>query len=144
MLRERGNRHLTCDFGNPDCEQLWMLTGWSKATGQGLNRCRHTGETSSSIKYNAFFYIHIHLDCGNLVFRLAEPQSIEGCELKLAGRAIPIPEEPQQQGKQSVWQIPIPAGMVAGTKSFDLSLTAPDFAVVGDPIRNLHLRQVEA
>jgi hypothetical protein len=147
MLRERGNRHLTCDVGNVDSEKQWTLTGWSKATGEGLTRCRRTGETSSSIKYNGFFYTHF--DYGHLVFRLAEPRSIEGCELKLTGRVIPVPEELQQQGQQSVWQIPIPAGMVAGTKTFDLSVIAPDwpvtdFAIVGDQIRDLHLQQVEA
>ena len=143
MLRERGNRHLTCDLGNPDSETNWKLTGWAEPTGTGLDRHRSTGEAPVSIEYGGFFYTHF--DYGYLVLRLAEPRSIKGIKLTLMGRPIPIPDSLMQSGEKTVWQVPFPPGMIGGTSKFDLKIEAEnwpvtDIAVVGDEIRDLHLR----
>ena len=87
---------------------------------------------------------HTHFDYSHSVFRLAEPRSLEGVTLAASGRAIPLPEGLIKQGEQTLWQIPFPAGLVASSSKFELTITAPDwpvtdFAVVGDPIRDLHL-----
>jgi hypothetical protein len=147
MLRERGNRHLTCDLGNPDSEVNWKLTGWSEPSGEGLSRHRSTGEGTASIQYGGFFYKHF--DYGYLVLRLAELRSIEGVKLTLAGRPIPIPESLLQAGRKSVWQVPFPPGMIGSTSTFDLGIEATnwpvtDIAVTGDEIRELHLRTLDA
>ncbi|MHC4880086.1 MAG: DUF1501 domain-containing protein [Planctomycetota bacterium] len=146
LLRERGNRHLTCNLGNPDSEAGWKLTGWSEPSGTGLNRHRSTGESAVSIEYGGFFYTHF--DYGYLVLRLAEPRSIGGVTLTLAGSRIAIPDGLLEAGEQTVWQIPFPPGMVKATSKFDLKIEAKnwpvtDVAVVGDEIRELHLRTLE-
>jgi hypothetical protein len=142
MLRERGNRHLTCDLGDPDSESHWELTGWSEPAGEGTQRHRKSGESTAKIKYRDFFYKHF--DYGYLVLRLAEPKSIDGVTLTLAGRAMPVSDELKTRGAQSVWQIPFPSGMIGGTSAFELSIDAANWsvtniAVVGDEIRDLHL-----
>ena len=145
MLRERGNRHLTCDLGNPDSERDWGLTGWSEPVGAGVNRHRSTGKSVVSIEYSGFFYTHF--DYGYLVLRLAEPRTISGVTLTLAGRRIPVADELQESGTRTVWQIPFPPGMVKATSKFNLKIEATDWpvtdiAVVGDEIRDLHLQTV--
>lgn len=146
LLRERGNRHLVCDLGNPDSESQWELTGWSAPAGTGLARHRSTGEGAVSLKFGGFFYSHF--DYGYLVIRTAVPQSLEGVQLTLSGRPLPIPDELRQQGPQTLWQIPFPPGMIKATSTFDLRIEAAnwpvtDVAVVGDRIRDVHLRMLE-
>ena len=142
MLRERGGRHITCDIGNVDEEKSWKLTGWSEPLGKGLSRHRKIGNAPATIAFGGMF--HTHFDYSHSVFRLAEPRSLEGVTLAASGRAIPLPEGLIKQGEQTLWQIPFPAGLVASSSKFELTITAPDwpvtdFAVVGDHIRDLHL-----
>lgn len=146
MLRDRGGRHITCDLGNADEEVNWKLTGWSEPVGEGLARHRRTGETPASIVFGGLF--HSQFDYSHCVFRLAEPRSVDGVQLSVAGRDIPIPAAFLDQGEKTLWQIPLPAGLAASLSKFDLTITAPDwpvtdFAVVGDPIRDLHLNQLQ-
>ena len=145
MLRERGGRHITCDIGNPDEELAWKLTGWSEPIGESLSRNRSTGDAPAVITFGGMFYTHF--DYSHCVFRLSEPRSLEGVSLTAAGRAIPIPEDLKKQGEQTLWQIPFPTGLATSSSKFALTITAPnwpvtDFAVVGDPIRDLHLAQL--
>ncbi len=144
MLRERGVRHITVDFGNPDSETDWKLTGWSKPAGTGLDRFRTTGD-AAKIKYGGLWYTHFNYHW--LVIRLAKPQLIADVKLTLEGKPIPISEELAKQPPQQVWQIRFPDGMVPAAKSFDLAITAPDWqitdiAVTGDEIRKRHLSYV--
>ncbi|MDA0284487.1 MAG: DUF1501 domain-containing protein [Planctomycetota bacterium] len=145
MLRERGGRHITCDIGNPDEEASWKFTGWSRPIGEGLARHRRTGESPAVIAFTGMF--HTQFNYSHCVFRLAEPLSLDGLSLTAGGRAIPIPEDLLKQGEQTLWQIPFPAGLATSSSKFELTITAPswpvtDFAVVGDPIRDLHLAQL--
>lgn len=142
MLRERGGRHIACDIGNLNEEKAWKLTGWSEPTGKGLSGHRKTGDSSATIAFNGMF--HKQFDYSHCVFRLAEARSLEGVTLSVSDRAISIPEELLQQGEQSLWQIPLPPGLATSISKFELTITAPnwpltDFAVVGDPIRDIHL-----
>lgn len=146
MLRERGGRHIACDIGNPDEEKAWKLSGWSKPIGKGLARHRKVGDSPATITFSGMF--HKQFDYSHCVFRLAEPRSLEGVALSISGRAISIPKELLEQGKQSLWQIPLPPGLATSISKFELTITAPnwrvtDFAVVGDPIRDLHLAMLD-
>lgn len=145
MLRERGLRYLTADFGNPDSETRWKLTGWSDPVGEGLQRFRTPLQESASIKYNGLWYTHF--DWAFLVLRCPEPRSMEGLTLTLDGKPLPIPQTLKQSSPKQVWQIPFPAGMVVATKKFDLRLKAEgwmitDLALVGDRISSRHLGYV--
>ena len=148
MLMERGNRFLTCDFGNRDSEQHWELTGWSQPLGEGPQRHRTTSETSPAvIKYRDFFYGHF--DYGLCVFLLAEPRPLREIQLTLHGRAIPLPSDLVQQKPQILWQIPFPQNWIKSAKEFTLKIEAPgwqvtDFALVGERIRELHLARLDA
>ena len=76
--------------------------------------------------------------------QLGGHRSLAGVTLSVSGRAISIPKEFLEQGKQSLWQIPLPTGLATSISKFELTITAPnwpvtDFAVVGEPIRDLHL-----
>ena len=142
MLRERGGRHITCNIGNLDEESTWKFTGWSEPTDKGLSRHRKTGDSPATIAFGGMF--HTQFVYSHCVFRLAEPRSIEGVTLSANGRAIPIPDDLLKQGEQTLWQIPFPPGLSTSSSKFELTITAPnwpvtDFAVVGDPIRDLHL-----
>ena len=146
MLRERGGRHITCDIGNLDEEKFWQLTGWSEPIGKGLSRHRRTGDAPAKVEFKGMF--HKQFDYSHCVFRLAERQSLDGVTLSVSGRAIPIPEALIKQGQQTLWQIPFPAGMAKSISKFELTITAlnwlvTDFAVVGDPIRDLHLAMLD-
>lgn len=145
MLRERGGRHITCDIGNPDEEAAWKFTGWSEPTDKGLSRHRKTGDTPVTIAFGGMF--HKQFVYSHCVFRLSEPRSLEGVTLSASGRAIPIPDDLLKQGGQTLWQIPFPAGLSSSSSKFELTITAPnwpvtDFAVVGDPIRDIHLKAI--
>ena len=142
MLRERGGRHITCDIGNLDEEAAWKFTGLSEPMGKGFERHRKTGDSPATIAFSGMFHTQfVYTHC---VFRLAEPRSLEGVTLTAGDRAIPIPDDLLKQGEQTLWQIPFPPGLSTSSSKFELTITAPnwpvtDFAVVGDPIRDLHL-----
>lgn len=143
LLMERGRRHLTVDLGNPDSEVNWGLAGWSDPAGSGLQRYRQIGDQPATIQYQRMFYNHF--DYGWLVFRLAEPMSLQGVKLTSGAKAIPIPDSLFQNKPGTIWQIPFPPGLVASIKTFEVSLQAPgwkvtDIAVVGDPILDVHLK----
>ena len=145
MLRERGGRHITCDIGNPDEEAAWKFTGWSEPTGKGLSRHRKTSDSPVTIAFGGMF--HKQFVYSHCVFRLANPRSLEGVTLSASGRAIPIPDELLKQSEQTLWQIPFPPGLSSSSTKFELTITAPnwpvtDFAIVGDPIRDLHLATI--
>lgn len=146
MLRDHGGRHITCDIGNADEEKNWKLTGWSDPAGEGLSRHRRTGNAPATIAFNGLF--HSQFDYSHCIFRLAELRSIEGVQLSIAGRSIPIPNTLLDQGDRSLWQIPLPAGLAKSLSKFELTITASDwpvtdFSVVGDPVRDLHLMRLE-
>ena len=146
MLRERGHRHIACEFGNADLEKDWELGGWSEPAGSGSSRHRRVSTAGAKLKFRGFFYQHFAYQY--LAFRLTEAQPIDGVSLSVSGTAIPISEELKQLGSQAVWQIRLPAGLAGRVSSFDLSLTAPhwsvsNFAVLGDKILDVHLRRAE-
>jgi hypothetical protein len=147
LLRERGGRYLCCEIGNLDSEKEWKLTGWSDPAGGGLTRHRALGKQPATIQFTGRF--HNHFDYSHLVLRVAKPQAIAGVKLSLNGREIPIPEELAADAPAALWQIPFPAGMIAATSTFQLQIEAPnwpvtDLALVGAPIRDLHLHRLLA
>ena len=146
MLRERGGRHITCDIGNPDEEKEWKLTGWSEPIGAGSALHRVIEDAAATIAFNGMF--HTQFEYSHCVFRLAEPRSLDSVSLTVSGRTIPIPEELLKQGEQTLWQIPFPPGLSTASSEFKLTISASgwpvtDIAIVGDPIRDLHLALVE-
>ena len=146
MLKERGNRYLTVDLGNPDSEQYWEVSGWSEPAGTGLSRHRQLRAAPGVVKYKRFFYSHF--DYGWLVLRLAEPQNIQGAKLTIGTTVIPIPEDLANAPPNTIWQLPFPPGLIAATNVFELRIQAPgwqvtDIALTGDAIRDLHLGLVQ-
>ena len=160
MLKERGRRYLVCEFGYPESENQWELTGWTEIrtgapspTGQasvhgdgsaGVYYRAPAGE-SAAVKYLGHFYPHF--DYGYAVFRLAEARPIADVALSVGGRPVPVPQELIEQGAQRIWQVPFPRGLIAATKTFTLTVEADDwplsaFALVGDRIRELHLSRL--
>jgi hypothetical protein len=142
MLRERGNRFLTVDLGNPDSESKWKLSEFAEPAGKGLSRHRQLTEKPATVEYLGHFYTHF--DYGWLVLHLAEPRPATELKLTLGSTPIPIPPELQSAGSRSIWQIPFPAGLISSTTKFVLQLQAPgwkiaDIAVTGDEIREVHL-----
>lgn len=145
MLRERGNRFLTVDIGNPDSESEWKLTEFSEATGAGLLRHRQLGEKPATLEYLGNFYAHF--DYGWLILHLAERRALSELKLLLGSAAVPLPPELLAAGTRTVWQIPFPPGLIAATKKFILQFQAPgwkiaDIAVTGDEIRDVHLEML--
>ncbi len=67
MLRERGLRYLTIDFGNPDSEADWKLTGFSEPIGTGLDRYRQPEQPTARITYQGIW--HVLFDWAYLVLR---------------------------------------------------------------------------
>jgi hypothetical protein len=146
MLMQRGNRFLTCDFGNRASEKPWKVTNWSQPAGDGLNRSRRPLK-EATIKYLGHFYGHF--DYGFLVLRLAKPHTLKPITISLNGRSIPIPNELLQQPASQVWQIPFPVGLIKSTKSYTLKIEAAglaftDLALVGERIEARHLRELDA
>jgi len=144
MLRERCRRFLDLDFGNPDSEQNWELTGWNDAVGEGLERHRKLGEKPVVLKDTGQFYGHFNF--GFAVFRLASPKGLKRIQLSLNRKLLPVPEELANGEERKLWQIPFPAGVIQSASRFELSITAPDwqvtdFALVGDEILDLHLER---
>lgn len=147
MLRERGGRFLCCELGNPDGETEWKLDGWSKSAGDGLNRHRRIANDAASLRYTGIFISH--LDYGYCAIRLAEPRPIDELALSVNGRSIPVPRDLQDAGPRSLWQIPLPDGLIKSSKSLELRIEAAgwpvtDIAVLGDRIRELHLERLPA
>jgi hypothetical protein len=147
MLMERGRRHITVDFGNPDSEQHWELAGWSEPVGNRLQRYRSLSEAPATITYKRLFYLHF--DYAWIAFRLAEPQPIRGIRLVAGGRELPIPADLINSEPSTMWQILLPNRWWDSMKTLELSLTAPgwkvtDMALLGDPILDVHLKQVKA
>ena len=146
MLRERGNRHLTCNLGSKDGESTWELSGWSAPQGEGLNQHRLTKEPGPSIlKFTGDFYTHF--DYSHIVLRLAEPRPLTEVTISISGRSIPIDETLKPAEPKSVWQFPLPAGLVQSIQTLELAIKADglpvtDFAIVGDKIRDLHLSRL--
>jgi hypothetical protein len=144
MLIERGGRFLNVDLGNVDSEKLWELTNWSQPVGNGLSSHRALTDQHATAKYSGLF--HSHFDYGWLVLRLAEPQPLSNFrKLTVGSTDIPLPAELLAAPATDLWQIPFPAGLISGTKTFEVKLTAPgwkvtDIALVGDRIRDLHLK----
>ena len=147
MLIERGRRFLSLDFGNPDSEKDWQLTGWGKPVGTGLGRYCALGPKPGSVKYLGVFYPHFNY--GWLVFRLAEPRPIDVLKLWVDATPIPISAELRNAGAKHIWQIPFPDGLISSTKVWQLQVEAPgwqvtDMALVGDRIGQRDLRGVKA
>ena len=142
MLKERARRYICCEFGNPDSEKNWKLTSWSNPAGEGIDRNRRVGKTSSSIKYEGMFYGHFNYS--HAVIRLAEPRKIDDLTFTVNGEEIAIPQELKDAEANTVWQIPFPQDFLKTAKSFEATLSAPgwkvtSFALVGDAIRDMHL-----
>jgi len=146
MLRERGNRFLTVALGQPDSEKSWEVTGFSEPAGEGLARHRSLGETPGRAKFKGFYYNHF--DYGWLVIRLATPAPLAGTRLQIGSTVLALPDSINGTRPGSVWQIPLPQGLMGSLSTLDISLTAPgwqvtDLAVVGDQIREEHLQMLE-
>jgi hypothetical protein len=131
-------------LGNADSEKLWQLTNWSEPAGSGLSSHRALTDHHATAKYQGLF--HSHFDYGWLVLRLAEPQPLSSLrKLTVGSTDISLPGELASAPATDLWQIPFPPGLISSTKTFELTLTAPgwkvtDVALVGDRIRDLHLR----
>jgi hypothetical protein len=145
LLRERGNRFLTVALGHAESEKLWDVTGFSEPSGEGLTRHRTLGESAARVRFKGFYYNHF--DYGWCVVRLASPAVLAGTRLQLGGTVVPYPAELDGEQPSSLWQIPLPRGLMGSLSSLEISLTAPgwqvtDLAVVGDPIRSEHLEML--
>ncbi|MFN8855924.1 MAG: DUF1501 domain-containing protein [Planctomycetaceae bacterium] len=146
MLRERGNRFLTVAMGHAASEKQWELAGFSEPAGEGLSRHRTLGESPAQAKFKGFYYNHF--DYGWLVIRLATPAPLAGTRLQIGTTVLPVAESIDGNTPRSVWQIPLPQGLMGSLSTLDISLTAPgwkvtDLAVVGDQIRDEHLQMLE-
>jgi hypothetical protein len=145
MLRERGNRFITVALGNPDSEKQWELSGFSDPVGDGAGRNRALGEPLATAKYKGVFLGHF--DYGWLVLNLAVPRSLAGVKLSLSGSLIPIPEDLIGANPRTLWQIPLPVGLIVSKQTLEITVQAPgwqicDIAVVGDEIREVDLARV--
>ncbi len=145
MLRERGLRYLTIDFGNPDSEADWKLHGLSDPVGEGLDRYREISDAPARVTYQGHW--HKLFDWAYLVLRCPEPCGIDGLALTFEGKPLPIPAELKAERLQQVWHIPFPPGMIAASENCDLAilgegLRLTDLALVGDRISGRHLGYV--
>lgn len=145
MLRERGLRYLTLDFGNPDWEADWQLQGFSEPAGEGLEQYRQINESPARVTYQGIW--HIMFDWAYLVLRCPQPRTLDGLKLTLEGKPLPIPADLLKQPASQLWHIPFPPGMIAASKNFDLKLQADgwkftNLTLVGDRISERHLGYV--
>ncbi|TWU13633.1 hypothetical protein CA54_24680 [Symmachiella macrocystis] len=145
MLRERGLRYLTVDFGNPDSEADWKLAGFGEAVGEGLERYRQPAAEVARVTYQGIW--HVMFDWAYLVLRCPEPRTLDGLVLTLEGQPLPIPENLAQEPPSKIWHIPFPPGTIAGSKNFDLEICGADWrltdlVLVGDRISERHLGYV--
>ena len=147
MLRERGSRHLNCEFGLDDGEQHWELKNWQAAMGDGLNRHRkiEAAETAT-LEYKGMYYGHF--DYSHCVIRLAEAATLKDVQISVAGKELPLTAEMLRQPAQRVWQFALPAGLAKSISKLTISISAPhwavtDFTIVGAEIRDLHLEHAK-
>lgn len=146
MLRERGGRFLCAEMGNGASEKQWQLSGFGELAGAETLRYRVPGNQPASLKYLGFFFAHF--DYGWLVFRLAAPAALAGVNLSLGSKTLSIPEYLQPALPRTLWQVPLPPGLIASMQSFELSIQAPGWriagiAVTGDEIRDLELETLK-
>jgi hypothetical protein len=142
MLRIRGDRFITVALGNPDSEKSWKLTGFAEAFGIGPPRHRALGEGPALATYQGVFFAHF--DYGWLVLRLAAPRPLAGVRLALSGTLLTVSDEVLAAGPRTLWQIPLPSGLILSKHALEISIEAPgwplcDIAVTGDAIRDVHL-----
>ena len=74
---------------------------------------------------------------------------LAGTRLQIGGTAVPYPDDLEGAKPATLWQIPLPRGLMGSLSSLEISLTAPgwqvtDLAVVGDPIRSEHLEMLDS
>jgi hypothetical protein len=141
MLRERGNRFITVALGNADSERHWQLSGFGELSGAGFERHRALGEQAATARYQGVFLGHF--DYGWLVLHLALPRSLADVKLSLSGSPLPVPEDLLAAGPATLWQIPLPAGLILSKQSLEVTIQAPgwqirDIAVTGDAVRDVH------
>ncbi|MFM8582901.1 MAG: DUF1501 domain-containing protein [Planctomycetaceae bacterium] len=142
LLRERGNRFLTVALGHPDSEARWELAGLGEPAGTGWSRHRPLSETAARVAYRGFYYNHFAY--GWLVMRLAAPAVCAGVSVSVSGTPIAIPAELANQPPATVWQLPLPEGLMGQISRLEVVVKAPgwqlaDVAVVGDPLKPVHL-----
>ena len=144
MLRERGNRFITVALGNADSETQWQLSGFGEPAGDGRDRHRALGERAATAKYKGVFLGHF--DYGWLVLHLAAPRSLGAVNLSLSGSPVPVPEDLLAANARTLWQFPLPAGLIVSKQALEISVQASgwpvsDIAVVGDAICDVDLDQ---
>jgi len=144
VLIDRAKRYLEVDFGNPNSERLWNLTGWSEVASSKEGSFRIPDE-GSHLKYTGPFFSHF--DYGWLALKLAKPRSLDTIQLTVGNKVIPIPEVLRTAEAKTLWQIPFPAKTVGSLRTLELKLTAPDFEVtdlvfLGEEIEPLHLSRI--
>ena len=144
VLIERAKRYAELDFGNPNSERLWKLTGWSKVAASKDGKFR-IPEEGCHIKYTGPFFAHF--DYGWLALKLAKPRTLDNVQLTVGNKVIPIPDELQNAEANTLWQIPFPAKTVGSLRSLELKLVAPNFEVtdlafLGEEIEPLHLARL--
>lgn len=142
MLRQRGRRFLCCELGSRERQPEWEFSGFSPLQGKADRRFR-TPLANASVRYTEKWYTHF--DYSHLVLRLATPEKIDGVKLTLGGSAVAIPAELADAAARRIWQIPFAAGFIKTVTAFELKIDAPglpisEIAVVGDEIRDLHIR----
>ena len=147
MLIHRGGRFVCCNFGSDAGEQEWKLTGWSQPNQKAGILFRETENDPALLKYSGHYYPHF--DFSHIAFRLARPLTAKKLKLSLNGAPIPIKTTNTMASPRTVWQIELPLGMIKASKAFELAVGVKgwplrDFALLGDPIRDLHLAQLES
>jgi hypothetical protein len=145
LLRERGNRFLTVALGHPDSEARWELVGLGEPAGAGWARHRPLSETPARVTYRGFYYNHFAY--GWLVLRLAAPAVCAGVSVSVSGTPIAIPAELASQPAGTLWQLPLPEGLMGSISRLEVVVKAPgwqlaDVAVVGDPLKPVHLAEL--
>ena len=145
LLRERGNRFLTVALGHPDSEARWELVGLGEPAGAGWARHRPLSETPARVTYRGFYYNHFAY--GWLVLRLAAPAVCAGVSVSVSGTPIAIPAELARQPAGTLWQLPLPEGLMGSISRLEVVVKAPgwqlaDVAVVGDPLKPVHLAEL--
>ncbi|GAB4154083.1 MAG: hypothetical protein Tsb009_30620 [Planctomycetaceae bacterium] len=142
MLQQRGRRFLCCEVANPAHRSEWELNGWSEVQGLGKARYR-VPQSGANVQYTEVFTSHF--DYRYVVLRLAKPHKLTDMKLSLGNRDVPLPAELRSSAARKLWHIPLPAGFVKPIKNLTIQLEASnlpvrEIALVGDPIRPLHLR----
>lgn len=147
MLMQRCVRFLALELGNPHSEAQWQLDGF------GPPQCAADGATWRSVEAEtaAIRYRGVYqgqFDYAYLVLHLAQPQTLAGVSLRIAGRGdVPLPEPLRGAPAARLWQIPLPRGWMSGVQEFALQLQVPgwalrDVALSGSEIRQRHLQTI--